>query len=1006
MSILQNSIVPVGSTGYDIDNSLRFNDDDSAYLSRTPSTAGNRKTWTWSGWVKRGNLGVQQHIFSGGTLGEVPVFVYFNDSTYTTADSIWVGVDHPTAYVHASTTRKFRDVGAWYHIIVVLDTTQAVATNRIKLYVNGELIPSSDFLHHWSSAWTQLAQNSDRQFNAALPHKIGARIDNIQPLDGYLAEVNFIDGQALTPADFGETDEDYGHWKPIEYAGTYGTNGFYLDFSGKKAIEIDGQYDYADSNLAINTSNAFTTSGWANIPAVLGTGMQGFFGANANSESNRSYVGIRDGKYWLGVASTQQYTASASALPVNEWFHWAVACSGSTATYYINGVQVATMAYSGGSLQNATNWIGHVNTSAGTALNADGIGLHKEVAIWTSQLTTANVVSLYNSGTPIDATTISSGTLEGYWKLDETTGITAADSSGNSHTADLVNVTWGLGADSSGNSNNWLTNNLAATDQMLDSPTNNFCTLNPLDDAYSQTTSGSLSEGNLDIDDAPAGTWYSRAGTLAPSSGKWYFEILVTSSDIYSQVGIHETSVATETGAGVFRYRSNGNKVTTGYSTYGANWAGSGAVIGVRFDLDSGSIKFYKGNTSQGSFSMGTVAGNYAPVMMISNGASMVANFGQDSSFAGNKTAQGNADGNGYGDFYYAPPTGYLALCTQNLPEPTVVPSEHFNTVLYTGDGTDNRSITGVGFQPDFTWNKARSNSTNSHRLFDAIRGGTKGLMSDDTGAEYTDNGVKSFLSDGFVTSRTGGNSNGNGWTYVSWNWKANGTGVSNTDGTITSTVSANADAGFSIVSYTATAVTGTIGLGLATTELVIIKRRDAVTNWMVLHKDVTPVTNGLFLDNTAANFAHGGWISGTFGGSTLQLPGGGSPNAVSGEKNIAYCFHSVEGYSKVGSYTGNGSTDGTFVYTGFRPAYVMIKRTDVARNWVILDTTRDNNQPLDVVITANGTSGDNSNTVHRTDFLSNGFKLRNSDMDFNVSGSTYIFLAFAESPFKHTNAR
>jgi hypothetical protein len=1017
MSILNSGIVPVGSTGYDIDNSLRFNDDDSAYLNRTPSVAGNRKTWTWSGWVKRGKLGVNQKIFqqrADSNSSQQCGLQFKDDDTLRLLDQ-----NSGSTVMLKQTTQVFRDTSAWYHIVVAVDITESAVADKAKLYVNGEEITD------WSIS-TNYANNTtyDTAVNNTVRFLLGVQRPNSSStinsyLDGYLAEVNFVDGQALTPADFGETDETYGHWKAKKYEGTYGTNGFYLDFSGKKAIEIDGQYDYADSNLAINTSNAFTTSGWANIPAVLGTGMQGFFGANANSESNRSYVGIRDGKYWFGVANSQQYTASASALPVNEWFHWAVACSGSTATYYINGVQVATMAYGGGSLQNATNWIGHVNTSAGTALNADGIGLHKEVAIWTSQLTTANVVSLYNSGTPIDATTISSGTLEGYWKLDETTGITAADSSGNSHTADLVNVTWGLGADSSGNSNNWLTNNLAATDQMLDSPTNNFCTWNPLDKGSSYT----LSEGNLE--GIATADWFAVKGTQGVSSGKRYFEVCLNSSaGLGDQMAglcgedtkLSGSSPLAQDAPPIVLYHfgglvtKNGSNVQTGLTAMTV-----GAILGVAVDFDASTVQFYVDNVAQGTAESLPTTDLMLPIHVGANGRTVTANFGQDSSFAGNKTAQGNADDNGYGDFYYAPPTGYLALCTQNLPEPTVVPSEHFNTVLYTGNGST-QSITGVGFQPDWVWAKARSNS-HGHGLFDVLRGyGDFALRSDTTQVEGSTEGVVSATSsDGFtvdVDGTVGYHTNENNTTYVAWNWKANGTGVSNTNGTITSTVSANVDAGFSIVSYTGSNIeNSTIGHGLSSApELIIFKNRDATESWTTFYDN-----NDIFWLNDTSGFSSGraNYTNKANSQMTTTLWVGGSLDPDhptvnrSPNKFIAYCFHSVEGYSKVGSYTGNGSTDGTFVHCGFRPRYIMIKRTDTTRSWAIFDTARSTYNLVDDHLQADTSNvEDVANALTSIDILSNGFKNRNNEVNTNASGGTYIFLAFAEHPFKYSTAK
>jgi hypothetical protein len=407
------------------------------------------------------------------------------------------------------------------------------------------------------------------------------------------------------------------------------------------------------------------------------------------------------------------------------------------------------------------------------------------------------------------------------------------------------------------------------------------------------------------------------------------------------------------------------------------------------------------------------------PIHVGANGRTVTANFGQDSSFAGNKTAQGNADDNGYGDFYYTPPTGYLALCTQNLPEPTVIPSEHFNTVTYTGNGST-QSITGVGSQPDWTWIKGRSGSTN-HLLFDSIRGINRSLNSNGTGTEDTTstNKLTAFNTDGFSLGNNG-SLNTNGQTYVAWNWKANGAGVSNTNGTITSTVSANVDAGFSIVSYTGNSTTNTtftVGHGLTETpDMVIIKNRDwasGVKAWEVWHKDIG--NNLLALDQTDA-VSPGDYTYVMGASPTATTFSIRQDTAVStanryranGPYNyIAYAFHSVEGYSKVGSYTGNGSTDGTFVHCGFRPAYVMMKCTSVSgQNWMVQDSARDVDNPVLRYLYANLSNADEAHSSIAFDFNSNGYKIRTSNGNWNQSGATYIYLAFAEHPFKYSTAK
>jgi len=333
-----------------------------------------------------------------------------------------------------------------------------------------------------------------------------------------------------------------------------------------------------------------------------------------------------------------------------------------------------------------------------------------------------------------------------------------------------------------------------------------------------------------------------------------------------------------------------------------------------------------------------------------------------------------------------------------------VLPSEHFNTVLYTGNG-GTQSISSLSFQPDFVWGKDRV-GTDNHHLFDILRGTNQRLISNQTAAENTEiNCLNSFDTNGFTLgSNTGLNANGE--AHVAWNWKANGAGVSNTSGSITSTVSANADAGFSIVSYTGTGSAGTVGHGLSKApDLVIQKGRSYADSWHV-GSTALSYTSGDFmrLNNTAAVAQNTNiWSSTAPTNTVFSLGADGGVNG-SGSTNIAYCFHSVDGHSKVGSYTGNGSTDGTFVYTGFRPAWVLFRKTSSGEEWGMFDSDRDTYNAVNKRLRPHSSAGEGGGNV--CDFTSNGIKLRTTDGQQNGSGSTYIFLAFAENPFKHTNAR
>lgn len=334
---------------------------------------------------------------------------------------------------------------------------------------------------------------------------------------------------------------------------------------------------------------------------------------------------------------------------------------------------------------------------------------------------------------------------------------------------------------------------------------------------------------------------------------------------------------------------------------------------------------------------------------------------------------------------------------------------EHFNTVTYAGDGNSPRSITGVGFQPDFTWIKNRTNDTKSHVLANVIQGyGTNGttLKSDSTDAQGNSASTGRLRDPGATTDGfTVGDSsftNESSTNIVAWNWKANGTGSSNTDGSITSTVSANTTSGFSIVSWTGTGANATVGHGLGVApKIVIIKNRDRASGWHVGGDAIGTDNQYLNLNGTDAIGSAGTGFQ-SFSSTTFGIGSDTDWNASS-ESIIAYCFAEKTGYSKFGSYTGNGSSNGTFVYTGFKPAFIILKRTDTAKDWLLHDNKRIGYNPNNYYFQPNLSDSEGTATP-RIDFLSNGFKLQTSNTAYNESGGSYIYMAFAEAPLVGTN--
>jgi len=323
--------------------------------------------------------------------------------------------------------------------------------------------------------------------------------------------------------------------------------------------------------------------------------------------------------------------------------------------------------------------------------------------------------------------------------------------------------------------------------------------------------------------------------------------------------------------------------------------------------------------------------------------------------------------------------------------------TDYFNTKLYTGNSST-LNVTGVGHQPDFVWIKDRSSSGDDFAMYDAVRGVNKRIRSNQNDAENTETAaLTSFDSDGFTVG-TAGSSNGNGDSFVAWNWKANGQGSSNTDGSINTTyTSVNTTAGFSISQYTGTGATATIGHGLGVVpKMIIIKQTNTTRNWVVGH-DSIGWTKYLYLDSTNAQGTGNLFNDTAPTNQVFSVVNDGGVNA-SGGTYIAYCFAEKTGYSKMGSFIGNGNADGTFAYLGFRPAFILVRASNLTTNWHLYDNKRDPINPADTILRANSSNVDATNSEFAYDFVSNGFKARSSGSEFNGSGNTFIYYAVGQS--------
>jgi len=566
-----------------------------------------------------------------------------------------------------------------------------------------------------------------------------------------------------------------------------------------------------------------------------------------------------------------------------------------------------------------------------------------------------------------------------------------------------------LGDDTSGNGNDFTSSGLAAADQVTDSPTNNWCVWNPIDTSFNDNTT---SDGNLKITTASPGYTRFQLGTIGVTSGKWEWKWTPTDSLSDGGIGVDDGTSQAATGAssgalssqsanGVI-YRSGGTKLVNGSATsYGDSFAADD-VIRVQLDLDSGTktIEFFKNDSSQGTINLNDNVTYFPAQFSADAGLVTVADFGQGG---------------------FTPASGFDALNANNLSDPTIAdPSAHFQTTLYAGNGST-QSITNGGnsdLQPDLIWIKNRS-AADSHVLTDSVRGATKILATDSTGAESTDaDTVTAFASDGFALGDDD-KVNTSSENYVAWQWKADSAWSEDATGNIVaSSGRRNTTAGFSIASWThQTSGNYAIRHGLSTTpEFFMTKSRDNTVNWDCWHKDLADTAKRLLMTTAAESTAY--WVdasdSADGSGSYGDISSGESPvtsslfgfqhdNFSATDDVVGYFWHGVENFSKFGSYTGNGNADGPFIYTGFKPAFLMYKVISTTDSWEMYDDARQGFNVHGTQLKANLSNAETDDT--RVDILSNGFKPRSNNTAVNAAQS-YIFAAFAENPFKTATAR
>jgi hypothetical protein len=723
-----------------------------------------------------------------------------------------------------------------------------------------------------------------------------------------------------------------------------------------------------------------------------------------------------------GASLTMDFKTNRVFRDVGSWYHIVVAVDTTDATLlnrvkiYVNGVQETSLATT--TCTQNTNCI--LNTASNQTTNVGALGytttVNKEFDGYMAEVH-------FVDGTQYAASDFGE-TINGIWVPKEVSGLTYGTNGFYLSFADSA----AIGDDLSGNTNDFTVIQSVASDVVPDSPTNNFATLSTVDNAQGAT----ISEGNLRAANASA-TDKRYHSTSGMTTGKWYWEVRVNTAGTRNQIGVFSDDNTAGTSFPTnYAYIGVGNSSGATSGTFNGTkfTASNGDIVTFAFDADNGNL-YYGQNSAPTIGATADISGLATDTYLFgcretsSSPGNNTLNFGQEGTFVGTETAGGNSDDNGYGDFKYAPPSGFLALCSANLPEATIGPNsttqadDYFNTVLYTGDGSNGQAITGVGFQPDWLWIKSRS-GTAYHELHDSVRGAGTRLFSNDPAAESAVGTVSSFDSDGFTVSRNSvyDGTNQSGVSFVGWNWKAGGTAstiavdiYSTGVPSIASSVSANQDAGFSVVSYsgvnTTTGQTSTIGHGLASApELIICKRRNSAQSWSVGSTAIGNFTtsNVYSLDSTGAPATTWADEWGANPTSTVFTTGYSNRTNISGGTFIAYCFHSVEGFSKHGTYVGNANANGPFVFTGFRPAFVLLKVSSAVNNWFIYDNIREGYNQDNDTLSPNLTSVED--TSYKLDLVSNGFKIRGSNNAHNQSGQTFIYLAFAEAPFKYANAR
>ena len=931
-----------GKKAYAVDRSLRFNRADSTYVSRSVSSTGNRRVWTVSFWMKfcevLGNS--SQRIWSndsGNGSGDI-LKIEFDSGADSNRRLSVIDNNHAGSGIRFVGERRFRDPSAWYHIVLAVDTTQATATNRVKIYVNNEQISDwrsgSEHNHPPNQNYDTCVNLSGKSNTWGRSFTFGN--SSADHFDGYLTEINFIDGFQYDPSYFGETDVTTGQWNPKKYVGSYGTNGYYLNFSDNSGTTATTLGKDSSGNGNNFTPNNFSVAAGAGNDSVSDTPTNNFCTFNPLKKNISTPVTYTEGNLQYNGVSGNNYCRSSTTISVSsgKWYAEFKMVSGYSAT-------------------DPTLRIGIITSSAGHR-DSNNDGLYYE--------NTNNAVSVnYGAGGAIYVSNTSQITGLATYTNNDVLGIAL----------DLDN------------------------------------------DKFFVSKNGTFFSNGTGTQDPAAGTNPLYSGGVITSRKSEGFEI--------SFQGYSDKVVTADFGQQGFAYTP-----PAGFKAICTANLPDPTILLPNKHFDT---KLYTGNAGTQTIDELNFAPDWVWIKSRSSAINHVAwdtvrgatlRVGPNQTNAEGTSANGlsafTSDGYTLGDMANVNGSGLSMVAwnwnagdTDGKTYTVKVVSDSGNKYRFDDYGTSAVTLdlaeggTYIFDQSD------SSNATHPLRFYTAA---------DKTGGEYTT---------GVTTAGTPGSSGAYTQIVVAASAptlyyqcsahagmggqiNTNSTlGSSNFNGNIQSVVKANTTAGFSITTYTGTGSSTTVGHGLGVKpDVIIIKCRSNTDNWMVYHNQknegVDPEDYYLELNSTSAGPNSTVMLNDTAPTSTSVTIG--SDNSVNGSSRtyVMYSFSGVTGYSKFGSYIGNGNADGAFIFTGFRPAWVMVKRTDASNDWPISDNKRSSFNLVDKALYADLSNSES--TANRYDFLSNGFKIRNNLNESNASGGSYIYLAFAESPFKNARAR